>query len=68
MISNFTLPIEAWLADYYGPLQKKIIELRPKYLNNETATQVLNMAQQEIDGFKKCSNEVGYEFFVAQKS
>jgi len=68
VVGHFTLPIEAWLVDYYEPLQKKIIELRPKYRDNETATQVLNMSQQEIDGFKKCSNEVGYEFFVAQKT
>jgi SAM-dependent methyltransferase len=68
MIGHFTLPVSAWLNDYYSPLQKRIDELRPKYKDNETATAVINASQAEIDNFKKCSDEVGYESFVARKN
>lgn len=67
MIGHFTLPVESWLNDYYGPMQARIDELRPKYWGNELALSVLDAAQSEIDGFKKCSSELGYEFFVARK-
>jgi hypothetical protein len=62
---HFTLPVSSWLNDYYGPMQLKVDELRPRYQGNALATSVLDSAQAEIDGFKKCSDQVGYEFFVA---
>jgi SAM-dependent methyltransferase len=67
MIGHFTLPVSAWLEDYYAPLQKRLDELRPKYKGNETATAVLDASQAEIDGYKKCSDQVGYEFFIAKR-
>jgi SAM-dependent methyltransferase len=67
MIGHFTLPVSAWLEDYYAPLQQRLNELRPKYQGNEAATTVFNTSQAEIDGFKKCSDYVGYESFVAQR-
>ena len=68
MVGHFTLPVKSWFKDYYDPMQARINEFRPKYKDNETATTVLDMAQQEIDDFKGCSSEVGYEFFIARNS
>jgi len=66
VIGHFTLPVSAWTKDYYEPMQERVNGLRPSYEGNKTALQVLDMAQQEIDGFKLCSDEVGYEFFITQ--
>jgi ubiquinone/menaquinone biosynthesis C-methylase UbiE len=66
VLGHFTLPVRSWFAEYYDPMQERINELRPKYQDNETARAVLDMAQQEINGFRKCSDQVGYEFFVAR--
>ncbi len=67
MIGHFTLPVSAWLEDYYAPMQARLNALRPKYKNNKAAAKYLDASQAEIDGFKKCSDYVGYEFFVAKK-
>ncbi len=67
VIGHFTLPVSSWFENYYNPMQERINELRKKYKDNAAATEVLNSAQTEINGFKKCSGEVGYEFFVARK-
>lgn len=68
MLGHFTLPVSSWFENYYNPMQERIHELRKKYKDNAAATEVLNSAQTEINGFKKCSGEVGYEFFVARKA
>jgi len=67
MLGHFTLPVSCWTNDYYEPMQGRVNELRPEYKGNETAAAVLDMAQKEIDGFKKCSDQLGYEFFVARR-
>jgi ubiquinone/menaquinone biosynthesis C-methylase UbiE len=68
MTGHFTLPVSSWFDDYYDPMQERIYELRNKYQGQAVAGQVIESAQLEIDGFKRCSGEVGYEFFVARAS
>jgi len=68
MVGHFTLPVSSWFDDYYDPMQERIHELRKKYLGHPAALQVIESAQLEISGFKKCSGELGYEFFVARAS
>jgi len=67
VVSHFTLPVSSWFEEYYDPMQKRINELRGRYKDNATAMSVVDSAQLEISGFKKCSREVGYEFFVGKK-
>ncbi len=67
VIGRFTLPVSSWFENYYDPMQERINELRKKYTDNAAATEVIDSAQIEINGFKKCSGELGYEFFVARK-
>jgi hypothetical protein len=68
MVGHFTLPVASWFDDYYNPMQVRIDELRDRYKGRPAAEQVIESAQAEIDGFKKCSGEVGYEFFIARAS
>jgi len=67
VIGHFTLPVSSWFENYYDPMQERINELRKKYKGNASATEVIDSAQFEINGFKKCHGEAGYEFFVAGK-
>lgn len=68
MIGHFTLPVSSWFEPYYDPMQKRIDELSTKYRGNGAALEVIDSAQREINGFKKCSAEAGYEFFIARKT
>jgi len=67
VIGRFTLPVSSWSENYYDPMQERINELRKKYRDNAAAAEVIDSAQLEINGFKKCSGEVGYEFFVGRR-
>jgi len=67
VIGHFTIPVSSWFEPYYDPMQVRIDELRKTYQGNSVAMDVIRAAQAEIDGFKKCSGEVGYEFFVARR-
>jgi ubiquinone/menaquinone biosynthesis C-methylase UbiE len=67
VIGHFTLPVSSWFEHYYDPMQERIDELGKKYTGNSVALEVIAAAQREINGFKKCSGEVGYEFIVARR-
>jgi hypothetical protein len=67
VVGHFTLPVSSWFEDYYGPMQERVNELRTKHAGNAVALEVIDSAEREINGFRKCSGELGYEFFVAGK-
>ena len=67
VLGHFTLPISSWTENYYDPMQERINELSRKYQDNPTAMEVIRAAQTEMNVFKKCSDQLGYEFFVARK-
>lgn len=68
VIGHFTLPVSSWFVNYYDPMQERLHELKKKYQGLAAAMEVINSAQAEITGFRKCSGDVGYEFFVARRS
>jgi hypothetical protein len=67
LLAHFTLPKSAWIDNYYAPLEKRMTELKKKYRNNKTASQVFERSEREIEQYKRNSDYVGYEFFVMQK-
>ena len=67
VLGHFTIPVSSWFEHYYDPMQIRVNELRKKYQGNSVAMEVINAAQAEISGFKKCSQELGYEFFIARR-
>ncbi|MCK5241309.1 class I SAM-dependent methyltransferase [bacterium] len=64
---NFTLPQEAWLDDFYTPMQEKIAEVKERYQADPEAMDMMPCFENEITLFHKYSDYFGYEFFVAQK-
>ena len=67
VIGYFALPEDAWWAEYYGPLEKRIKQLRAKYIDDPEALLTLDKEQREIDMFKKYCKWYGSAFFVMQK-
>jgi len=67
LIEDFTLPEDAWWIEYYGPLEKRIKELRTKYIDNPKALVGIDKERQEIDTFKKHYGWYGSAFFVMKK-
>ncbi len=67
LVDSFPLPKEAWIENYYVPLQKNIDKMHHKYIDNKEALEVVNMIQQEIDLYYKYSDEYNYIFYILEK-
>jgi ubiquinone/menaquinone biosynthesis C-methylase UbiE len=68
VIEYFTLPDDAWWVEYYDHLEKRIQELRPKYINDSRALEVLDETQREIDMSRKYHEWYSSAFFIMKKS
>ena len=67
LLGYFSLPEDAWWIEYYGPLEKRIQELRMKYIHDPEALKTLDKKQIEIDMFKTNPKSYGSVFIVMQK-
>jgi SAM-dependent methyltransferase len=67
LIGHFTLPEDAWWIEYYRPLERRIRELREKYVGDAAALATLDEEQREIDMYRKYQQWYGSVFFVVQK-
>ena len=67
LLGHFPLPEDAWWIEYYGPLEKRIQQLRRKYKDDEKILAVLDNEQKEIAMYKKYSRWYGSVFFIMQK-
>jgi len=67
VVGYFTLPEDSWWVEYCGPLENRIQELRPKYINDSRALEVLDEEQREIDLSRKYHEWYGSAFFIMKK-
>ncbi len=63
-VGHFVLPPSAWTDEYYDPMQQRIDEKRPQWVEDEEGAAVLQMAQHEIDVFRRNPDCFSYAFFV----
>lgn len=63
-VANFDLPTEAWTAEYYGPLKKRLPDFRNANISDNGAQQVADMTEYEIILMEKFSEYCGYEFYI----
>jgi SAM-dependent methyltransferase len=64
---NFLLPDEAWLEDFYTPMEERLSEMKQKYGGDEEALAVLRRLASEPEMHRKYSEYYAYVFFVAQR-
>ena len=67
LLGHFTLPEDAWLTEYYGPLEKRIQELVLKYNENIEILKVFVKKKNEIEMEKRNPKNYGSIFFIMQK-
>jgi serine/threonine-protein kinase HipA len=66
-LAHFTLPPEAWWTQYYGPMEERIEELRPRASDDSVLAQVLLEAELELDIHRRFGHTYSYEFLILQK-
>jgi len=67
LIGHFTLLEDSWWSEYYGPLEKRIDEIRTRIADDSKALLTLDNEQQEIDMFKEDPRSQCSVFFVMKK-
>lgn len=66
VIGHLALPEDAMWIEYYGPLERRIKELRAEYIDDPKALVILDKEQHEIDISTKYHEWYGSAFFVMQ--
>ena len=66
-IDHFVLPEAAWWDDYYTPIEQRLAALRRQYRDDAEALAVLDAEQQEIDLYRKYSEQYGYVFYIMRR-
>ncbi len=66
-VGHFVLPNESWINDYYTPLAARADLLETEWKDKpEEIRQIIRIARNEIDMFRRYSEYYGYCFFVMQ--
>ena len=68
VIDTFTLPDEDWWAEFYVPLGKRIVELRPQCEPDSDLAGVLAAMEREIAMFRRYGDSYGYVFYLLQRT
>lgn len=66
ILGHIALPEDAWWNMYYGPMERRIQELRTKYAEDPSALAVLERQQRDVDLYKIHQKWYGSAFFVLQ--
>lgn len=68
LVAHFTLPDEAWWDNFYTPMERRIEELRSRYVADAEALAVLDQIAQEPEMHRRHSDYYAYEFFIARRT
>jgi ubiquinone/menaquinone biosynthesis C-methylase UbiE len=66
LLGHFTLSEDIWWAEYYGPWEKRIREMRIEYADEPQALLELDKEQREVELFKASPRGYSSVFFVMQ--
>jgi SAM-dependent methyltransferase len=66
-LHSFVLPESDWWAEYYAPIEEKLVALKKLHENDPEALGVIELHEREIETFRRYSAYYGYVFFIARK-
>lgn len=68
LVDHFLLPDEAWWDDFYAPMERRISELRSKYVDDVDALAALDEIAKEPKMHRAHGTYYGYAFFVVRRA
>lgn len=66
VLGSFPLPADDWRA-YYGPLRRRLAEVRPRAHDWSELADVIHTTEEEIRIFEQFGDDYGYVFFIARR-
>jgi SAM-dependent methyltransferase len=67
LVGHFDLPPEAWMVDFYEPMERQLEALRSKYEADPEALATLDALAAEPALHRRSGHHYGYTFFVARR-
>jgi len=67
LISHIDISVDDWWREYYGPMEKRINEIKDKYRGDRKILENLKVGQREVEFFKKYPKRCASVFIVMQK-
>jgi len=66
VLEHFTLPDEAWWAEFYQPMIEQIEHLKARHAGDDEALEIIEQLALEPELHRRYSEYYAYEFFVAR--
>lgn len=67
VIDTITLPVSDWWDEYYGPLSRRIAELREKAESDIALDRVMADSEREMAIFERFHGSYGYVFYILRR-
>ena len=67
LADTLLLPVDAWWAEFYEPIEEKMDTLLHKYRNNTDALKLLNQYKTEMNMVKKNLSNFSCAFYIMKK-
>jgi SAM-dependent methyltransferase len=65
--ATFVLPAADWWENYYGPGERRLLEVRERYADDRETVAALDEIRREYDLFRAHSDAYGYVFYIMRK-
>ncbi len=66
-VQTFILPVADWWANYYGPAEARLSDLRARHAGDRDVLERLDKIAREFDLFRHYSDAYGYVFYIMTK-
>jgi len=66
-VQTFTLPVGEWWANYYGPAETRLLEVRARHADDRDTVKRIDEIAREYDLFREHSDAYGYVFYIMTK-
>jgi SAM-dependent methyltransferase len=67
VVTHFIVPVDAWLTEYFRPLNGRLHDLAAKYARDPGALEVLKREEAEIEVFKTNPDNFASAFYILKK-
>lgn len=67
MLGYFILPVNAWIDQYYKPMEANFDKYLQEHDNSQEAQNIVNESKHEIEMYNKYKDYYSYGFYIAQK-
>lgn len=67
VVGTYILPPEAWVTEYYAPLEPRIAQMIQRYPKGSREWKLVDRTRRELEIFRAHGNQYGYVFYALRR-